>query len=218
MTTRYAYIVNGKTEWGPGPNPYYVTLKNGDAWEITAHTVEESEAKGIYIVEQVNQKEVDVRFFAANLPVYSVVNGRPRETWSYSFIPAARENMLIAVDNYAEDVREYIATRFPGQYAEYEEVYREALEVQSLPPEQQIQPGNYLFLDADIGVTYSPILNRVVQNVREAADLVLETRNQWKIYGGEIRRNRLRVKNMIKNASTDQEAYQIYEEEVLNDI
>jgi hypothetical protein len=218
MTTRYAYIVNGNTVWGPGPSPYYITLQNGDIWEISAHTVEESESIGIFVVTQIDKKEVDKKFFAANLPAYSISNGRPVETWTYFFIPAARDNMILSVDSYAEEVREHVATQFPGQYAEYEEVYREALEVNSLPVGQEIPAGVYTFLEADIDVTVSPTLGRVVQNVREAADLVLQTRNQWKIYGTEIRKNRLRVKKLIRDAATDEEAYQIYEDEIINGI
>ena len=210
MTIRYAYIVNGKTEWGPGPNPYYLTLKNGDIWEVSAHTVEESESIGVFVVDQIDKKDVDERFFAANLPVYSVINGRPRETWSYSFIPAARENMLAAIDEHAENVRKFITTKYPGQYAEYDEVYKEALDVQSLPSEQEILPGTYPYLEADINVTFSDTLNRYVQTVREAADVVILTRNAWKNYGIEIRTRRLKAKKDIRDAVTVEDAYEAY--------
>lgn len=210
MTLRYAYVVQGNTIWGPGPNPYFITLQNGDIWEVSAHTIEESEAQGIFIVEQVDQKEVDERFFAANLPVYSIRNGKPIETWTYSFIPAAVENMINAVDSHAEDVRETIATKYPGQYAEYEEVYKEALEVKTLPLDQVIPTGAYPYLDADINITFSDILGRVVQNVREAADVVIETREAWKRYGTEVRANRLRIKKEIRDAPTVEEAYNRY--------
>lgn len=216
MTLRYAYIVQGKTLWGPGANPYYITLENGDIWEISAHTIEESEAVGVFVVEQVGMKDNDNRFFAANLPVYSVVNGKPKETWSYSFIPSALENMLNAVDEHAENVRQYVSTKYPGQYAEYDEVYKEAVEVQALPVDQVIPSGEYPYLDADLNVTYSEGLGRPVQTVREAADLVIQTRDSWKNEGAFIRSNRLRIKKLLREAPTVEDAYQIYLDEVVN--
>jgi hypothetical protein len=210
MVTRYAYIQNNNTIWGPGSNPYFITLTNGDIWEISAHTVQESEDKGIFVVTQVNQKEIDERFFRANTPVYSISNGKPIETWSYSFIPAARENMLEGVDEKAEEVRQSLTTKYAGQYAEYNEVYAEALEVKALPLSQTIDTGTYPYLDADIGVTFSPLINRVVNTVREAADLVVVTRDLWRIDGAQIRTARLEAKKNIRDAATDDAALQIF--------
>ena len=210
MTTRYAYIVNGQTIWGPGPNPYFITLVNGDIWEVLAHTVEESEAIGVYVVEQLNKRSFDERFEQANTPMYVLTDGRPQEVWSYSFVPAARENMKRAIDEHAENIRNQIATNLAGQYAEYDEVYREALEVAALDPNTVINTGDYPYLDADIGVTYSPVLQRLVQTVREAAELVILTREQWKLAGAQIREGRLHAKRDITDAATDAEAYQIY--------
>jgi len=210
MVTRYAYIQNNNTIWGPGSTPYFITLTNGDIWEISAHSVQENEAKGVFVVTQVNQKEIDERFFRANTPVYSISNGKPIETWSYSFIPAARENMLDGVDECAEEARQKLATKYAGQYAEYNEVYAEALEVKSLSTSQTITTGTYPYLDADIGVTFSPLVNRIVNTVREAADLVVVTRDLWRTDGAQIRTARLDAKKKIKDAATDDEALQIF--------
>lgn len=212
MTTRYAYldITNNETLWGPGPNPYFLTLKNGDIWEITAHTVQESEAVGVFIVEQKDKRDYDTRFERQLLPEYDVINGRPRETWSYEFIPNARENMILAIDEHAEKLRSVVATQFAGQYEEYNEAYREALEVADLPTEAVIEPGTYPFLDADVNVTYSAKLGRVVQNVKEAATLVIETRNAFKTFGITVRTNRLQAKKNVKDAATDAIAYHLY--------
>lgn len=210
MTVRYAYIENNSVVWGPGPNPYFVTLTNGDIWEITAHSVEESEAKGIFVVDQINKKEIDTRFFTANTPVFSIVNGKPIETWSYEFAPNARDNMIASVDEQAEKIRTFIATKHSGQYQEYDEVYKEALEVLDLPVGMTIPANTYKLLEADIDVTFSTSLNRYVQNIREAAELVVETRTKWLEMCADIRKMRLVAKKNIRNAATIEEAYQIY--------
>lgn len=214
MTTRYAYIdkTNNNTIWGPGPNPYFISLQNGDLWEISAHTVEESEQVGVYIVEQKNKREFDDRFEEQLTPEYDIINGRPRETWSYNFIPTARENMIKGIDEHAEKLRSILATQFSGQYQEYDEVYREALEVASLPENATIEVGTYPFLDADVNVTFSESLQRNVANVKEAADLVIQTRNDWKLAGSIIRTDRLKAKKDVKEAATVAIAYHLYKE------
>lgn len=214
MTIRYAYIdkTNNNTLWGPGPNPYFIPLQNGDLWEVSAHTVEESEQVGIYIVEQRNKRDFDLRFEEQLTPEYDIINGRPRETWSYNFIPAARENMIKGIDEHAENLRIRLATQYSGQYQEYDEVYQEALEVKALPQNATIEPGAYPFLEADIDVTFSETLQRTVANVREAADLVIETRDNWKLAGSIIRANRLSQKKQIREAATDAIAYHLYKQ------
>lgn len=214
MTIRYAYIdkTNNNTLWGPGPNPYFITLQNGDLWEISAHSVEESEQVGIYIVEQRDKKEFDTRFEEQLTPEYDIINGRPRETWSYGFIPAARENMLKGIDENAEKLRTRLATQFAGQYQEYDEVYEEALEVAALPVQEVIPTGQYPFLEADIGVTFSVALDRNIENVREAANLIIQTRDEWKRIGAIIRTDRLKAKKDVREAATDAIAYHLYQQ------
>ena len=211
MITRYAYVVDNETLWGPGPMPYFITLTNGTGWEITAHTKEENEAVGIYEVEQINYREYDDRFERANVPSYALINGLPTETWSYTFIPAAKENMQIAVDEHAEVLRTQVATQFAGQYEEYDEAYSEALEVAQLDPNVVIANEDYPYVAADIGITYSESLGREVQTIREAADLIISTRVIWHNFGASLRAARLAAKKNIKDASTDQEAKAIYD-------
>lgn len=220
MTTRYAYIdkTNNNTIWGPGPNPYFLTLTDGSLWEITAHTVEESEKKGIYIVEQKNKKDFDENFEEQLTPEYDIIKGRPRETWSYNFIPAARGNMIKGVDEYAEKIRASLATNFSGQYQEYDEVYKEALEVNALPLQSNIPVGKYPFLEADVNVTFSEDLDRKVENVREAANLVIQKRNMWKDLSSQIRKSRLLIKNKIREAETDAIAYSLYKQFLITGI
>jgi hypothetical protein len=81
--------------------------------------------------------------------------------------------MISGVDEYAEKLRSQVTTLYPGQYEEYNEAYSQALEVSQLPPEQEITAGTYSYLDADVGVTYSETLGREVQNIREAANLII---------------------------------------------
>ena len=211
MTTRYAYVVNDETLWGPGPMPYFITLTNQTMWEITAHTKEENEAVGIYEVEQINYREFDDRFERANIPSYALINGLPTETWSYTFIPAAKENMQIAVDEHAEVLRTEVATKFAGQYAEYDQAYAEALAITQLDPNDVIVNEDYPYVAADIGITYSASLDREVETIRESAELIVSTRTIWKNFGASLRLARLAAKKNIAGASTDQAAKVIYD-------
>lgn len=211
MIKRYAYVVDDETLWGPGPMPYFITLTDNTAWEITAHTKEENEAVGIYEVEQINYREFDDRFERLNIPSYALINGLPTETWTYTFIPAANINMQIAVDEHAELLRTQVATKFPGQYAEYDQAYAEAMIVINLPENATILNEDYPYVAADIGVTYSPILERTVLTIREAAGLIVGTREDWKNFGASLRAARLAAKKNIKDSSTNQEAKAIYD-------
>lgn len=211
MITRYAYVVNDETLWGPGPMPYFITLTDNTMWEITAHTQEENEAVGIYEVEQINYREYDDRFERANIPSYALINGLPTETWSYTFIPAANINMQLAVDEHAEFLRTEVATKFPGQYAEYDQAYGEALDISKLDPNAVIVNADYPYVAADIDVTYSESLGREVQTIREAANLIISTRIIWHDFGANLRAARLGAKKNIKDASTDQAAKTIYD-------
>lgn len=213
MVSRYAYIVDGKALWGPGPQPYFIELKDKTLWEVLGHSKEESEAVGVYEVDQINfQEEYDTRFFTQNFPEYSLVNGRPREVWSYDFIPAARHNMINGIDEHAEKVRKMVATQYPGQYQEYERVYAEALQVMALPEDQEITPGEYPYLEADIGITILWESDRPVQNVRESALTVKNTRDDWNKLCGAIRKGRLLTKKRIREASSDEEALVMFYE------
>jgi hypothetical protein len=211
MITRYAYVVNNETLWGPGPMPYFITLANNTVWEITAHTKEDNESVGIYEVEQINYREFDDRFERSNVPSYALINGLPTETWSYTFIPAAKFNMQIAVDEHAEVLRTQVATQFAGQYAEYDQAYAEALAITQLDPNDVIVNEDYPYVAADIGITYSASLDREVETIRESAELIVSTRTIWKNFGASLRLARLTAKKNIAGASTDQAAKSIYD-------
>lgn len=211
MTIRYAYVVDNETLWGPGPMPYFITLTNGIVWEITAHTKEENEAVGIYVVEQINYREFDDRFERPNIPSYALINGRPTETWTYTFIPAAKLNMQIAVDEHAEVLRAEVATKYAGQYAEYDQAYGEALDISKLDPNAVIVNADYPYVAADIGITYSEALGREVQTIREAADLIISTRIIWHDFGANLRLARLTAKKNIADAISDEAAKAIYD-------
>ena len=211
MTIRYAYVVDDETLWGPGPMPYFITLTNGTGWEITAHTKEENEAVGIYVVEQINYREFDDRFERPNIPPYALINGLPTETWTYTFIPAAKINMQFAVDEHAEILRTQVATQFAGQYAEYDQAYGEASDISKLDPNAVIVNADYPYVAADIGVTYSESLGREVQTIREAADLIISTRIIWHDFGASLRTARLAAKKNIKDAISDEAAKVIYD-------
>lgn len=211
MITRYAYIIDGETLWGPGPMPYFIHLQDGTMWEITAHTIEESEAVGVFVVEQVGYIDnLDERFYRWNVPEYSIVDGRPRETHTYVFIPAAKENMIKGVDEYAEKLRQIVATVYPGQYQEYDQVYKEAVEVSAIPADQEITASDYPYLEADIGVTLMWGEERTIANIREAALTVMNTRDSWNDFGGNLRKARLATKKSIRDAATDEAAIVLF--------
>lgn len=219
MFTRYAYIDKDTSEvlWGPGPMPYFITLKDKTMWEITAHSVEESESVGIFVVEQVNYREYDRRFETALIPQFSVVNGRPIETWSYEFIPSARESMLCAVDDHSEMIRSYFSSNHPGQLLEYDAVYQEALQVIKLPKKQKIKLGTYPLLEADVNITYSHKLERVVGSIYEAAENVIERRKFLTDIVTKLRTERLNAKLKIKEAENDSAALSVYNDFVSKD-
>jgi hypothetical protein len=204
--------------------PYFINLTNGTGWEITAHSKEENEAVGIYVVEQINFREFDDRFERSNIPSYALINDLPTETWTYTFIPAAKINMQLAVDEHAELLRTQVATKFPGQYAEYDQAYAEAMTVMNLPENEKIAYGHmldttasfslnedYPYVAADIGITYSPILERTVETIIEAAGLIVRTRDDWKKFGASLRAARLAAKKNIKDAISDESAKAIYD-------
>jgi len=211
MITRYAYIVDGETKWGPGPMPYFLNLVDGTRWEITAHSVEEAEAVGIFEVEQIGYiEDLDERFYQWAGPEYAIVDGRPRETHRFHFIPAARDNMITGVDDYAEEIRQKVATKYPGQYQEYERVYTEALEVRALPLDHEIAPGTYPYLEADVGVTKYWDSDWLIADIREAAFTVLNTRDFWNKVAYSVRKSRLLTKKRIREAGSDEEAISFF--------
>lgn len=216
MVTRYVYVDKntGEILWGPGPMPYFILLKDGSAlWEITAHSVQDSEAMGIYVVEQVNYREVDPEIEQNDgPPVLSMVNGRPVETWSYIFTPSCRIYMADKIDSHAELLRSIVATKYPGQFKEYDEAYNEAVEVAAIPAGQTISAEDYPFLAADVGVTISEITGNAVADLREAANLVIYKRNAWKSFGSNLRKERLLAKKNIKEAADDAAAKLVYDE------
>lgn len=212
---RYVYINNDTKEvlWGPGPMPYFITLKDGEMWEITAHTAEESKSKGIYLIEQVNYREIDPRLEQNNgAPIFSIVDDKPIETWSYTFVPSARINMIDAIDEHAELLRTIISTKHFGQIKEYDEAYNEAVKVAATPAKKSISEDSYPYLAADIGVTVSEITGNVVSDLREAADLVIHKRNIWKSFNSKLRKDRLLTKKMIREAADDAAAKLIYDD------
>lgn len=217
MTVRYVYLDlanDNEVLWGPGPMPYFIQLADGDKsfWEITAHSVEESEAKGIFVVEQFNVKNIDPRFEITTSLEFEIIDGRPRETWYYEYIPAARKNMLLSVDEYAEKLRDDVATKYAGQWFEYQEAYREALEVEAIPLDQDLDETKFPYLKADVGVTFSDMTYRIVSSIREAAELVLYKRRVWVHFGANLREARLQTKKRIRDAVTNDEALIIHNE------
>lgn len=207
---RFALIREGILLWGPGPQPYFVSLENGDLFEVVAHTPEERAAAGLFTVEQRDWREIDPEIEQAETPVFSIEGGRPVETWSYRFTPGAREAMRRKIDDHAEALRRQYITSAPGQLMEYDDTLREAQAASALPPEEPIAPGRFPFLDADIGVTDLPGAGRKVETLREAAAVVLGARDLWRQAGASIRARRLATKAAIATAATDAEAFANY--------
>ena len=207
---RYALIQEGRLIWGPGPLPHVLYLPNGDAFDTAAHAPAEREAAGLHAVEQRGWREIDPEIEQADSPEFCIENGRPVETWSYSFTPGAREAMLRKTDEQAEARRSLFFTAGSGQALEYQEARREARVVAALPAEEAIAPGRFPFLEADIAVTELPGAGRKVITVREAAAVVLAAHEAWRRAGAAIRARRLAAKRAIASAATDSEAFGIY--------
>lgn len=203
---RYALVRDGALLWGPGPQPYFVNLPNGDLFEVAAHKPEEREGAGLLLVEQRGWREIDPEIEQAETPVLSIEDGRPVEIWSCRFTPGARQAMRRKIDERAEALRSDYITSAPGQVMEYEEAFRQAQAVSALPLEEPIAPGQFPFLDADIGATDLPGSGRKVETVREAAAAVLGARRSWQDAGVRVRAWRLAAKAAIAGAATDSDA------------
>jgi hypothetical protein len=90
---------------------------------------------------------------------------------------------------------------------EYQAAFQEAQTVSALLIEDPISPGQFPFLEADLGVTELPGANRKVETVREAAAVVIGASDIWHAAGAQIRSRRLAAKSAISAAATDTEAY-----------
>ena len=207
---RYALIQDGRLIWGPGLLPPFLHLPNGHQFEASAHGPAQREAVGLHAVEQRGWREIDPDIEQACSQVFSIEDGRPVETWSYCFMPNARETMLRKIDEQAEARRGLFLTVGTGQALEYEEVRREARAVAALATEEPIAPGRFPFLEADIAVTDLRGAGRKVITVREAAAAVLEAHEEWRRAGAAIRARRLAAKRAIASAATDGDAFCIY--------
>ena len=93
---------------------------------------------------------------------------------------------------------------------EYEAAFREAREVVALPAAEPTAPGQFPFLEADIGVTDLPGAGRKVETVREAAAAVLGARDLWQRTGASIRARRLAAKAAVAAAAADADAFRAY--------
>jgi hypothetical protein len=111
------------------------------------------------------------------------------------------------VDEQAEALRRQYITSAPGQVMEYQAAFQEAQTVSALLIEDPISPGQFPFLEADLGVTELPGANRKVETVREAAAVVIGASDIWHAAGAQIRSRRLAAKSAISAAATDTEAY-----------
>lgn len=115
-------------------------------------------------------------------------------------------------EHFAEMSGQMTVGKMFRQVMEYEEAFRQAQAVSALPLEEPIAPGQFPFLDADIGATDLPGSGRKVETVREAAAAVLGARRSWQDAGVRVRAWRLAAKAAIAGAATDSDAGQAYRE------
>jgi hypothetical protein len=202
----WACVNFGQWKSEPGPMPHYWTDANGNVINLAALTPNQRAGVAWRQVEHVNWREIDEEIEEIVGFEKSLDGNTPIVTWSYRLLPGARAVMIRKTDEKAEEYRRAWITASPGQVMEYDEAFREAQA--AIVMNEDIPAGMFPFLEADIGVTdYG---DRKVENVREAAQVVLAARNIWAQAGAMIRTVRLARKAAITGASTDAQAFAIY--------
>lgn len=105
---------------------------------------------------------------------------------------------LGVVDEKAGQARARYLSSGYGQEMEYQEAYRQAVEFQNNPTK------TYLMLEADVDAG-------IVSTVADAANLVLQRRQEWERVGKLIRSIRLKAKREIREATTQRRVAEIRE-------
>jgi hypothetical protein len=129
------------------------------------------------------------------------------EKYWLAFRADARKAMLDKVDARTEKERARVVAILAGEVLELEETLREAKAALALPPADPIEPGDFPFLDADVGNTVNAETDQPVRSVREAAQVVMAKRDAWLQRGAALKKLRLETQRAIRDAADDQAAW-----------
>jgi hypothetical protein len=152
-------------------------------------------------------RSFDPDIFERRGPGFTVTETEVVEEYWLAFRADARKAMLDKVDARAEKERARVVAILAGETLELEETLREAKAVLMLPPADPIQPGDFPFLDADVGNTVNTDTGQPVRSVREAAQVVMAKQDAWLERGAELKKLRLETKRAIRDAADDQAAW-----------
>jgi hypothetical protein len=152
-------------------------------------------------------RSFDPDIFERRGPRFTVTETEVVEEYWLTFRADARKAMLDKVDARAEKERARVVAILAGEVLELEETLREAQAALSLPPADPIAPGDFPFLDADVGNTVNPETDQPVRSVREAAQVVMAKQDLWLERGATLKKLRLETKRAIRDAADDQAAW-----------
>ncbi len=137
------------------------------------------------------ERSFDPDVFERHGPRFTVTATEVVEEYWLAFRADARQAMLDKVDARAEKERARVVAVLAGEALELEETLREAKAALALPPADPIEPGDFPFLDADVGNTVNPETDQPVRSVREAAQVVMARRDAWLRRGAGLKKLRL---------------------------
>lgn len=191
--------------------PKYITNPNGDPQPTADLTDSELAFLGEHVVAEKGKRAFDKWIEAETVTEPVFKRNKASRTYSYAWLPHVREVLLARVDAIIEEQRRAFLTLYPGQTMEYDEVIREAEAV--LKREQLGVPydtAEFPYLEADLGVSRDPRDATVIVGLKQAAECALSHRDSAKAHNIALRRARLKTKDAIRRAGTDQAAVDAY--------
>lgn len=141
---------------------------------------------------------------------YEIKRDRVIHKFELRIVPNAEEILEYRIDNIFEKKRNALLKQagIPAlqlqEYAYAVEEAKEALDI-AVRESRQIERGEFLYLDAAVGVTINPISNKPVTNPLESAKLILEKDKEYKRHMSFIRRDRLKFKNEVRKMASLEE-------------
>ncbi|MBK8909039.1 MAG: hypothetical protein IPM60_14430 [Rhodospirillales bacterium] len=176
---------------------------------LEAHEIKHHQGKPVLRPVRVDDVEpgYDPGIFERHGPEFTVGADEVVERYRLRFRVDARDGMAARVDARAEAERARVVAVLAGETIELQETLREAEAVKALPPDAIIDPADYPFLEADVGVTVNPATDAPVQTIREAAQFMLTRRDAWRRRVARLRKRRLAALRQVRDAATDLEAW-----------
>jgi hypothetical protein len=204
---RYVHVtINGEIDVPAQPLPFFVNDRAGNPHESSTMTEQQLRDIGWLKIEQRQYQDIDPGIQVAARGVVFWDGPIPVEQWQYEFVPGARDVMAQRIDEAAERKRGQLAVSAPLQVKEYDEAYDEAVRYLAQQDHSGDQPGDWPFLEADLGRTKLPD-ESTVQTLDQAAALIVATRDAWRLACAQIRTVRLGGKAAVRDAMTDEHAY-----------